>query len=45
MRLMEPSPATGSLSRISSRNAARRSSVNDIAYPGAGACPPRNGEQ
>ena len=45
IKSMAPSAAIGSLARMRSRSAPRRSSVNDIAYPGAGACPPRNGVQ
>jgi hypothetical protein len=42
---IEPSVSTGSPDRIRSRSAARRVSSRDMAYPGAGPWPPRNGDQ
>ena len=44
-RWMLPSGSVGRLERSRSRSAARASSPSDIAYPGAGPTPPRNGVQ
>ena len=42
---IEPLARMRRRSRMRSRNAVRASSGNDIAYAGAGPCPPRNGCQ